>query len=250
MVAALQTRLDDDALDGYARTVYGYGSYDAPYWLVGIEEGSSGTPDEIARRLARWRDRGRTELDDVAEYHRTIGEHRWFGSAPTYQPTWGPLIRLLLSAQGRPGDLPDMFRYQAKELGRRSSQACLLELLPLPVKKTDAWPYGEWSRLPHPATRRLYVAHYIPTRVAHIRELTREHAPEAIIFYGGGEKYQACWRSIAGVEFRRVDPVGAWIGMDERTVFAIVLHPTAKVRGKGSAYYQRVGVAIRDARRQ
>ena len=249
MVAALQTTLDDDVLDGYARTVYGYGTYDAPYWLVGIEEGSSGTPGEIARRLARWQDHGRTELDDVAEYHKAIGEHRWFGATVTYQQTWGPLIRLLLNAQGQPDDVMRILRYQGRELGRSSSQTCLLELLPLPVKKTDAWPYGGWSRLSQLATRRRYEAHYTPARVARIRERVREHAPKTVIFYGGGARYQESWRSIADVEFRPVDhPVGAWVGANQRTVFAMVMHPTAPMRGKDNAYYQRVGIAIRDAR--
>jgi hypothetical protein len=42
--------LDDTLLARYAETFCGYGRYDAPYWFVGLEEGSDGTVE--ARRGA------------------------------------------------------------------------------------------------------------------------------------------------------------------------------------------------------
>jgi hypothetical protein len=126
----------------------------------------------------------------------------------------------------------------------------LLELLPLPARNTDAkaWPYALWSRLPQLATRDRYVRHYADLRIAHIRARIREHAPKAVIFYGGGAQYRSWWEAIADVRLDMVDPVGAWIGSNGRTVFAIVKHPTAKGKGLGNDFFRRVGHAIRAAR--
>lgn len=51
----------------------GYGNYDAEHWLLGMEEGSGGSVDEIARRLDAWQSQGEPELADVVTFSTAIG---------------------------------------------------------------------------------------------------------------------------------------------------------------------------------
>jgi hypothetical protein len=250
---AVGVALDDELLEAYALMSYGYGTYDAGYWFIGVEQGSDGTPDEIRRRLASWCDRGSKELDDLVEYCQATRITKWFdGPTPPLQPTWKQLIRIMLTAEGRDDGTEQVRRYQAKQLGRRDGETCLLELLPLPARKTDRrfWPYGSWSRLPHLATRERYERHYPGLRISRIRARIREHAPKAVVFYGGGSLYRSWWDEIAEVPFRRTDPIGAWIGTNGHTVFAITKHPTRQEAGLGNDYFRRIGHEIRAARFQ
>jgi hypothetical protein len=70
--------LDDQLLDEYIKTFYGYGNYEGDWWLIGMEEGSGGTDDEIRTRLRLWNERGRKELEDATINrggNRLLGRH-------------------------------------------------------------------------------------------------------------------------------------------------------------------------------
>src|SRR5690348_8506413 len=54
--------LDSQLLPEYISTFYGFGTYSAGYWFVGMEEGGDRTAEENINRITRWRDRGRPEL--------------------------------------------------------------------------------------------------------------------------------------------------------------------------------------------
>lgn len=65
--------LDDQLLDDFIQKFRGYGSYEAPWWFIGMEEGGGNDEVELASRLSAWDKRGRLELEDIAEYHREFG---------------------------------------------------------------------------------------------------------------------------------------------------------------------------------
>lgn len=63
---------DDQLLDAFAHTFYGYGNYNGGYWFIGIEERGNSFQD-VENRLSVWNSRGRPELEDVALFHKDIG---------------------------------------------------------------------------------------------------------------------------------------------------------------------------------
>ena len=113
---------DDQLLQEYVNGFYGYGSYSGDFWFVGMEEGSTGRFDEIARRITGWSRRGRNELEDVVDYHNAIGIYGLFEPRARIQPTWGGLIKIILSAQGQDINRENVRRFQQHSLGRVTSQ--------------------------------------------------------------------------------------------------------------------------------
>lgn len=118
---------NDELLEKIVDTFYGYGNYQGNYWFVGMEE-AGGDFNDINNRINIWSNRGKQEIEDIAEYH--IAMETWDARI---QPTWKGLIRIILSAKGRENiDREDVRKYQINELGRKYKETCLLELLPLP----------------------------------------------------------------------------------------------------------------------
>jgi len=96
----MENYFDDSLLEHFAETFYGYGDYNGYYWLIGMEEGGGDSFDNVEKRLSAWNKRGRSELEDVAEFHRAIDLGEFFDEKPKRQPTWDKLTRILLSAEG------------------------------------------------------------------------------------------------------------------------------------------------------
>jgi hypothetical protein len=239
--------IDDQLLESYPDTFYGYGSYSGRYWFIGLEEGGGGSSREIATRLTTWRNRGHHELEDLFEYHDQIGVWRYFGERAKLQTTWKQLSRIALIAENH-GDETDLVRYyQGMLLGRRGGDSCLLELLPLPSPSTAHCLYADLSTLPNLAQRKTYQEHYAKVRAAHLRRRMEEHAPWAVIFYGVDDWTRHWWEAIARVPFEQVDLAGLYVGTNARTVFAIAKHPATY--GLGNEYFRRVGEQVRLNRR-
>ncbi len=236
--------LDDRLLQSFIETFYGYGNYQGRYWLIGMEEGGGGSPEEISRRLSAWDSRGRNELEGLGEYHSEIGVSPFFKEQPKSQPTWNKLIRILLSIEGKTPTLQAVKSYQAANLGKSGSDTCLLELLPLPSPFAGKWLYADFSLLFELRTRDYYKEHYARSRAMHIKARIGEHNPAVVVFYSFDGWYRQWWELIAGVTFTR-ESIGAdraYLGSNGRTVFAIVKHPVA--RGIGKDYFHQTGRLI------
>lgn len=128
---------DDQLLHTFMHGFYGYGNYQADYWFVGMEEGGGDTVQEINQRLTVWDQRGRREVEDVAEYHLALGIIHPFVEKAKLQPTWAKLIRVLLSIEGLSPTKEEVRRYQQQQWARSNGNVCLLELLPLPSPSTS-----------------------------------------------------------------------------------------------------------------
>ena len=234
---------DDELLQEYTHTFYGYGNFAGHYWFVGMEEGSTGKFEEIESRLEYWRQRGRPELEDVVEYHEALGVTGLFGRGARLQPTWSKLIRVLLSAQGHDNPHHETVRqYQASRLGRHRGQDCLLELMPLPSRSTGDWMYGNHSRLPELTTRESYLQYYRPKRISSLNSKIRLHNPRAVIFYSVSPKYQNAWKQVAGVPFVRTNLDRVSMARNEHTVFVIMPHPVS--HGISRRYLHEIGTLI------
>jgi hypothetical protein len=156
------------------------------------------------------------------------------------QATWRGLIRLILGAEGRPTDADTARVYQGTELGRPTSNNCVLELLPLPSRSIGDWIYAEHSALPVLRDRQTYLEELAPKRVSHLKARIREHKPRAVIFYS--RNYRPWWEQIAGTTFDAAVPPGLQAIVTSDTVFVMTMHPA--YRGVTTDYFVNVGKAI------
>lgn len=234
---------NDGLLKKRIDTFYGYGNYEGKYWFIGMEEAGGGFED-INLRINIWSNRGKCEIDDVAEYHIDMGWAAGFEKAAPIQPTWNKLIRIVLSAKGKENiTLEDIRQYQISELGRQDKETCLLELLPLPSPSLKDWIYSKHSKLIFLSDRQTYENHCLKKRIKHISQKIKEHQPKAVVFYG--KLYEYSWREITkiitDVEFFRTSE-GFLIARNSPTVFVIAKHPVAF--GVTNEYFHNIGRAI------
>ncbi len=231
--------LDDKLLVEFMLRFYGYGTFSAPIWFVGMEEGTGNSLDELGRRLTTWDQRGRHVLEDVAGYHEAMGITRPWHEPVVLQKTWGRLIRVLLSSQGLSPTKQQVKAFQRDTWGRRNTDTCSLELLPLPSPSLSQWLYSSFSTLPYLTSRRTYEQHISPTRLQHLQALIAQHQPTAVVFYG--KTYLKYWQAIAGGVMQRDEVADFSIGRQDNTTYIAMQHPNTRVRGITNAYFDSVG---------
>lgn len=232
--------LDDQLLEAFISGFYGFGSYRAPYWFIGMEEGGGNSFEAVAKQLEVWDRWGRKELLDVAEYAREMNITRWYGDSPKLQPTWKHLMRVALTAEGRPSDKEAMRQYQTAEWGREHGKVCIVELLPLPAPNISSWLYKDISKLRYLASRKTYRGHVAGSRIAHLRGRIKEHRPKAVVLYGVA--YEEYWKRIAGVEAWDTSLEGVRFATVGLTLFVPSKHPVA--HGATNAYFESIGRLI------
>ncbi|WP_066376885.1 hypothetical protein [Anabaena sp. CA = ATCC 33047] len=235
--------LNDDLFRERIEKFYGYGNYQGKCWFIGMEE-AGGDCRDINLRIKIWEDRGKKEIDDVAEYHIDMGWAAGFKPGAAIQPTWKGLIRILLSAEGRENiTVEDVRKYQISELGRKDKDTCLLELLPLPSPSLNDWIYGKHSKLPFLSDRQTYENYCLEKRIKDISQKIIKHQPKVVVFYG--KLYEYSWRKITkiitDIEFLQTSE-GFLIARNSPTVFVIAKHPVAF--GATNEYFHNIGRAI------
>jgi hypothetical protein len=223
----------------------GYGNQNADYWLFGMEVGSDGTVDEIARRLNTWQGQGKPELADVVTFSNGVGglAGQWFRPNPGIQPTWGRLIRILFALRGVSPTREQVRQFQAEELGRLGATNAIIELFPLPAFSTGHWPYANWSSLPYLRDRRSYYEEVGPARVRRLATRIQEHRPKVVLCYG--LQHRAWWEQVTGRRFTASDVPGLELAAATPTLFALIPHPT--FHGISNSWLESVGAAVRAA---
>ena len=231
---------NDELLEKFIETFYGYGNLQGKYWFIGMEESGQDFKD-INNRINIWDDRKQKEIEDVAEYHIALGYEESFKPGAKLQPTWNKLIRIVLSAKGNENiNTEDVRTYQIDELGRIGKETCLLELLPLPSPSLDHWIYKDHTQLSYLTDRNQYEKHCLENRINTISDKIKEHQPKAVVFYGTG--YEYFWRKITqqitNVEFLLTSE-GFLTCRNGQTVFVISQHPVAF--GATTEYFHNIG---------
>jgi hypothetical protein len=239
--------LHTTVVESYIHQFYGHGSYQARYWFVGMESGGGGTWAEIASRIQGWYERGGKELEDLGPNGVSAGS-RWFLPRYPLQPTWAKLIRVVLTAEGRPASTESVRSYQKDYLGRTGGLDCLLELLPLPSPGLARWDFypslaDRYPQLAYLKDRRTYTERVAPMRIAHLRARISEHKPRAVIFYG--TSYRHWWQEVTGARFESSVLPKVLIAKREPTLLVIMQHPAA--RGVSKSYFDAVGRLIAES---
>lgn len=242
-----QAMLDDALLQEFIHGFYGYGSFAAPWWFIGMEERGGNDEAEIAGRLSAWDIRGCLELEDAAEYHREFGVTKFWQDSPPTQPTWRQLLRLMLTAKlnrKEPVELSQIRQYQRDNWGRHGNETCLLELLPLPSPNAQEWHYNSWTRISQLSSRESYSDWLLPNRMEFIRQQIGKHRPNFVIFYG--KRYFEFWQEIAYGASRSDDPNGFSIWKSDATTFVAVPHPRYE---RTNLFWTIVGIRLAKAGR-
>ncbi len=219
--------LDDQLLETFMHGFYGYGNYQAPYWFIGMEEGGEATFEDIAKQLEIWDAWGRKELLDVAKFASAMDKKqmkRLYDDHPSLQKTWRNLIRVFLTAEGRPADNETMRQYQKKSWGTEGGETCVVELMPLPSPGINSWLYKDISRLPYLTSREIYLEHLVNSRIAHLQNKIMRFQPRAVVCYGS--KYDNHWKRLTEVDDWKKSPEGINYSENNCTLFISTKHPT------------------------
>jgi len=208
-----------DVIAEMALRSYGYGRWDAPYWFIGPEQGQRPTEDDDLRPKA-WRELGSREVCDCKEFSRAINEHAWHRDGKL-QPTWRPLILLLMTFLGRPADKESLRDYQRTRWGRADGETCVIELSGLAA-----------NNLGIPRDRESFRQ----KRIDVIRERLRQNRPKLIIMYGTAQRQS--WESIAGQSFPPENVL-----VSHNSILALTPHPVK--HGLSNAYWEELGQKLR-----
>jgi hypothetical protein len=222
--------MDKDMLE-MARWNYGYGRWDAPYWFIGLEQGMAFYENrDLCRRVRAWVDLGRRELNDCREFHCRIGERRWHFKQPVnLQPSWRPLMLLMMTFQGCTVEYKDTLRdYQREKWGslyEETGETCVIELSGLAAPNLkETQDSGQ----------------YLQERIGLIRSRIHRHRPELVVMYGKAQKHS--WEKIAGATFPPEPKNFVRCGP---TVLAFARHPVASAR-EGNKYWEDLGRNLRE----
>lgn len=235
--------VDSGILSRLIEHYWGYGSFEAPIWMVGMEE-SCGEED-FPKRINAWHTRGERQLDDAAGYHEEIGAPEHFGERANLQRTWSKLIKTYLAAYGHRTDTSETRRFQIVSLGRVEPvllPTCFIELMPLPSPSTGKWWVKDHTDLDYLRTRKAYMAKVADERAKKLKALVAEHRPVAVLFYGSTLRNH--WERVSGT--LECHPAHDRLFHKERdgTQFLMMPHPVA--RGVKNADYIKVGELLRD----
>lgn len=238
--------LDDKVLENFMHRFLGYGSFNSDFWFIGMEEGSSNSFEEINARIIHWENGGQKELEDVAKYHEKLGIDHFFTEPPKNQSTWNKLIRILLAYEGVDPSLKAVKSYQKTSLARGNSNNCLLELFPLPARKSTDWIYSKISKVEWLSSREEYKKHLINYRIKLLREKIHQHAPKLVVLYANNKEYRSYWEMLTNKKFQQIEIKNrtAFTTSNDKTLFIITDHPVSF--GVTIEYFHAIGQLARD----
>ena len=179
---------------------FGYGSWDAPFWFIGPEQGGDRNEKRAKAFAELGHDVGHDGLCDCETFHEAIGESRWHHK-PTknakLQSTWRRLLMLLMPAIQRGTDHLTLREYQSASWGKRSGETCVIELCGLSARNFR----DDIDRRSFRSNRTEKIKQRLERRMANISPPLK-----MVVMYGSGLK--ASWREITGVEFEAGKIVG------------------------------------------
>lgn len=238
--------LDDKILENFMNSFLGYGNFNSDFWFIGMEEGSSNSFNEINNRINNWDIGGQKELEDVAKYHEKLGIDYFFTEIPKNQSTWNKLIRVLLAYEGKVPSLKEVKLYQKSHLARSNSNNCLLELFPLPARKSKDWIYSHISKIEWLSSKKEYKKHLINHRATLLREKINQYAPKLVVLYANNNEYRSYWELLSDRKFQQIEIKNrtAFTTSNDKTLFVITDHPVSF--GVTIEYFHAIGQLAKD----
>jgi hypothetical protein len=198
-----QMLIQEKPLQHWIDHFYGYGSWQAPIWFIGYEEGGGDAPEEVAEKLNYFykahANAESTTLCDIRELYQHVAfrvegpraekfsnlyDYRFGAKTKTLHGAWKNLIAFQHAFRNK--KVPNLLSYQKNTFLTSSSREALLQLYPLPAHN-HAW-YYSWLDLSPKfkflKTRALYEAHVFPERMKNILTNIKTYKPEVVVMYG------------------------------------------------------------------
>lgn len=195
--------IEENTLKHWIDNFYGYGSWRAPVWFVGYEEGGGDVPEEVAERINYFLQTTSSKSDeglcDIRELyrHRTVTwqapnsrgitnhyDYR-FGPNAVQNSVWKNLTAFMHGYLNEKP--PDFLEYQQHvfALSNEGREASIF-LYPLPSPHNHGW-YYSWLDIPSMSflkSRPTYEAHVYQHRMKRILTNVGTHRPELVLMYG------------------------------------------------------------------
>jgi hypothetical protein len=228
----------DEETRAMARNSYGYGSWQAPCWFIGPEQGvgrheKGDLESALGVRVAAWVKLGRLDLNDCGKFHCEIGEKNWHCKEPVnLQPTWRPLLLTLLTFLRASTDDEVLRAYQRDRWGRLDGETCVIEL----------------SGLAAPDLENANANPFLNERIQVICERIRTHQPRFVVMYGRMQRKS--WCAIAKAVTGRLFPDGTETELPKTNILvhestALVWTPAPTAHGMKNEYWVRLGQRLR-----
>jgi hypothetical protein len=186
----------------------GYGNLNAPYWFLGMEEGTGGTDKGIEANLEA-RITHFEQVADLVEAHKILNfDIPTMRKSPTQVWLW--MAKIVRGMQGAEDwrDAEKATDYVRKRLGRKDDNTLLTELLPLPKAAYGVWPAPLQTMFP---SRITYESEVLPKRKAMLGRLIEQHEPSYIFAYGSANRGH----------YKAIVRIGDWKCLPTRNVIEV-----------------------------
>jgi hypothetical protein len=171
---------------------WGYGSFQAPVWFIGMEEGlSPQDKKELDKRFLAAD--GKITIDMRRDMEELTGHMKWFRPPFPIQPAWQyPIALYLFLKNNAEPSHQEIREHQSIVLGdMQLKETTAIELMPLPSAKADdsEWQYGNHG-VPGLRTRQEYIHTYKGARIQNLKALLIKYHPHLVIFYSATYLYE------------------------------------------------------------
>jgi hypothetical protein len=241
--------MNTSLLQQYIDRFFGYGSFETPIWLIGIEEGGGGSKQNIEDRIQSWQMSNSDELLDNYEHHKRLKATKYFekqdGQNIKIQPTWNKLIRLLLAFNEETISKDVVRAFQQHRLGRKNSDHCLLEIFPLASPSNNEWKYAEWFHENELLqSREKYQGEVGSQRLETLKHKISQYKPQVVVCYSTKmKKYWDVLIDHAATESFSMGIYAAHFVVKEGTLYVLCPHP---IRMRRNEYWHILGDEIRN----
>lgn len=184
---------DEAGIRSYAEDFFGYGSPEADYWIIGLEErGCTARADEFTRRYRTWnqwaKSTSKSGLVDLSGFTTMCKEGTSDWKFPDWgNRTWRKLRKVLQSAGIETGETDDQNHIWggSYEVRRGSGHIALIETMPFaaPSRRPEDWPYAEW-KWNFMKSREACEREFLSKRRSRICELIKDKRPWAVVDFG------------------------------------------------------------------
>jgi hypothetical protein len=225
--------ITSDLIERRINNFWGYGSLDAPVWLVGMEEGLGDTDNEELE--ARFRaTNGKTTVDIRLDMKNVPGHMKWFQPQAQPQFTWKyPIALYLYMKDGNPPSPTEILTCQIHSFGDVDlKQTAVLELMPLPEGSKgspDTWRYHDY------VDRKTYLGRvYKNNRANQLKNMIEKYRPQLVILYSLTLRPQ--WSIIIGapVEEGEVTYGMYFFNQTNRAAFCVIPHSNQRANPERS----------------
>jgi hypothetical protein len=195
--------IEEKKLSHWIENFYGYGSWQAPCWFVGYEEGGGDLPEEVAEKINYFervhKPNQEGVLSDIRDLYRHVSMREYgpktglfnnryeyrFGQQAVQNSIWKNLIAFEHGYRNK--NLPDLLAYQQQTFASPAvHNEAVIQLYPLPSPHNHAWYYSwlDFPQLSFLKSRLLYQERIYENRIRCILSNIKIHKPELVLMYG------------------------------------------------------------------